>query len=454
MPIVPLLLRLIPHSVYRHPMGRLILLLPLLFLLAAALPLPTLPGESKLAEGVIHRRIITDRGEVVNLLLITPRDGALLTSVQGEDRYDGLEDLRALYQRLQRDRTRARILAVINGGSWRYDRMTPVGPLVAGGELVDTEGFHAWPSLVISSSGRAAIGTTAITTRIQWKHRNTPIDLANRRSSHDGIVLYNHFGGTVPARANSRESQMQRSARVQYSIGGASPETNEIDSAALLRDLRMSSGDRGLERTTLKLVCIPVAGRQGFSREIPLRGDTIPLLVQGVTTDTATVPSNGYVISLGSAARDMFGYVSTGDTVRLMRMVKFTGDADLSGISEVVTGSPLLVRNGIVESLDGRDGIRPEYFYSGALARTAAGTSRNGDTIMIATIDAPDEETGRRGVDLPRLAELMHSLGAWNALALESGAASGMVIDGVAVGGDLNAHEKVNNALVIMNNGH
>ncbi len=165
------------------------------------------------------------------------------------------------------------------------------------------------------------------------------------------------------------------------------------------------------------------------------------------------MPANGYVISLGSA-RDMFSYATAGDTVRLILSAQFSDGAPsvarLEGISEIVTGAPRLVRDGVVESLEERDGIHPENFYSGHLARTAVGTSRNGDTIILMTVDAPDEQTGRRGVDLPRLAELMHSYGSWNALTLENGIASGMVIDGIAVGGALDVHEKINNALVVV----
>jgi hypothetical protein len=147
-------------------MRRLILFLPLLLLSAAPPWHALLPIDRPLADGVIHRHIVTERGEVVNILLVSLRQGARLVGIQGEERYDGVEDLRSIYGRLLRDRVDARVIAAVNAGAWRPDRLTPIGPRIVGSELVDIESFHEWPSLVISTSGRAMIAQLGLSARI------------------------------------------------------------------------------------------------------------------------------------------------------------------------------------------------------------------------------------------------------------------------------------------------
>jgi hypothetical protein len=446
-------------------MRRPILFLPLLLLLALAAkpydPIP--PDERTLAPGVTHRRIITEKGEVVNILVLSLRDGVRLLSVQAEGRYDGLEDLRSIYQRVYREHVDAQIIAAVNAGSWRPDRITPAGPVITGGVPVEMERYQQWPSLVVSSEGRAAIGTVDITARIQWKHRTVPLADVNRRATNEGIVLYNHFGGTtVPSATRPGETELQRAIRAQASIAGDALQSGDLDTAALLRDLRMSIRDKGLERGSMKIVCVPLpsgqstgrsTGTEGFARDIAVAGETFPMRIQKMTTDTVAIPPNGFVLSLGST-RDLFSYATVGDTIRLLLSTTIAGTSDgllpLRGVSEIVTGTPRLLRDGAIPSLDDRDGTLPDQFYTAELARTAAGITTGGDTLLLVTIDAPDSATGRHGVTIPRLAELMLSFGAWDAINLENGASSGMIVDGTPVGGTLDFREKTGNALVVM----
>jgi hypothetical protein len=295
------------------------------------------------------------------------------------------------------------------------------------------------------------IAQLGLSARISWKYRTVPVENINRRSTSNGVVVYNRFGGmTIPSSRRPGESELQHAVRMQMAMGDAAAGGEDIDTSALLRDLRISTRDRGLESGTMKIVCVPAGSkgsRPGISPDAPIQ-----LLIEKMTADTVTVPPHGYVISLGSA-RDMFTYASVGDTIRLHLQASTVGEAagllPRGGITEVITGSPRLMRDGQIEDVGGGDGIHPDRYFTEGLARTAVGTTLAGDTVMLVTVDPPDPATGRPGVSLARLAELMYSFGAWDALNLENGAASAMVIEGAPVG-TITAREMASSAFVIM----
>ncbi|SCL28485.1 Sporulation related domain-containing protein [Micromonospora pallida] len=116
----------------------------------------------------------------------------------------------------------------------------------------------------------------------------------------------------------------------------------------------------------------------------------------------------------------------------------------LTAGTSVVNGGPLLLRDGQVALDPVRDGFSPEdigaadrgSFYNGWYLRrnprTAAGVTADGRIILL-TVD------GRRpghsvGLSLPEVAQVMRSLGAVDALNLDGGGSTAMVVDGVLQG--------------------
>ncbi len=136
----------------------------------------------------------------------------------------------------------------------------------------------------------------------------------------------------------------------------------------------------------------------------------------------------------------------TGDTVRIGRWTLVSGRAD--GVTEVIGGFPVLLTDG--EEVDGPLGGSPE-FSEGRHPRTAVGFDSENTVLWIAVVE------GRRGgsslgMTLEELRTLMKSLGAREAINLDGGGSSVMVLGRRAVSrtAQLGGEREVANALAVV----
>ena len=153
------------------------------------------------------------------------------------------------------------------------------------------------------------------------------------------------------------------------------------------------------------------------------------------------IPAGGWLIQgIGAAATWLAKHVIAGH-----RLVVTEGVADAGGhpipLSSGVTiasGAPLLVQNGHVATDAAREGVidpaDPSFNYSWAWQRqprTAAGINRHGRLILV-TIDGRQPGLSD-GATLSEEAALMRSLGAVEAMNLDGGGSTAMVINGTLV---------------------
>ena len=161
----------------------------------------------------------------------------------------------------------------------------------------------------------------------------------------------------------------------------------------------------------------------GVIEVVLARSDTYRVSLVDTTADGVPIPERGAVLRIGrgapAAVRGAARGLTPGDRVELaVSLAPFHP-------REAVGGRPVLVRNGAVAApLDtvGRAG-----FATNRHPRTAAGLSRDGARILLVTVDgrqAPYSD----GMSLPELAELMHSLGAVEAVNLDGGGSTAMVV--------------------------
>lgn len=163
-------------------------------------------------------------------------------------------------------------------------------------------------------------------------------------------------------------------------------------------------------------------------------------------TALPSVPPDGaLVVALGRSAEAIRPIVTQRDVlaVRFDLVAAYTdargelaarGGARRGGmwsdVEQAVGGGPMLVRDGQIaidatpERLDGRA------FADGCHARTAVGVTLDG-ALLIVTVDGRAPWSG--GVSLPELAALMRDLGAQDAMNLDGGGSTTMVVDGVVV---------------------
>ena len=146
---------------------------------------------------------------------------------------------------------------------------------------------------------------------------------------------------------------------------------------------------------------------------------------------SSSIPADGYILSASGRRRaDLLGHLKQGDVVEVRETVipERVGDSNLwASFSHIIGGGPLLLRDGVASLTQAykREGF-DQAFHSFWHPRTAIGKKADG-TLLFVTITAA--ETGvRRGVMLTRLSELFLEWGATDALNLDGGNSSMLVI--------------------------
>ena len=146
---------------------------------------------------------------------------------------------------------------------------------------------------------------------------------------------------------------------------------------------------------------------------------------------SSRIPSDGYILSASGRKRaDLLGHLKQGDAVEIRETVipERVGDSNLwSSCVHIIGGGPLLLRDGIAPSTEAyeREGF-DQAFHSFWHPRTAIGKKADG-TLLFVTITAAEAGV-RRGVMLARLSELFLEWGATDALNLDGGNSSMLVI--------------------------
>ena len=146
---------------------------------------------------------------------------------------------------------------------------------------------------------------------------------------------------------------------------------------------------------------------------------------------SSRIPTNGYVLSAHGKKRKMLlSHLKPGETVKIRETVipEIVGESKLwEGLSHVIGGGPLLLRNGVISTKDAykREGFQGS-FYGFPHPRTAVGKKADG-TLLFVTITGAAPGV-RRGVTLSKLGKLFQEWGATDAINLDGGSSSMMVI--------------------------
>ena len=317
------------------------------------------------APGVVHRQILNN-GVLTNILAISP-DAAEIRPYRALSAGIGTESLMSLARR-------HKALAAVNGGFFEMVgtlRGESVGALKIDGEWVSEP-----------EQGRAVIGLRTINGKIEAyidridlrqelllpNGSTLSIDGMNRNRGRNELVLYRpHF----------------------HSVTLTMPDGVEV----VVRNGKVTG----------------ISDKQGSSR----------------------IPADGYILSgSGKKRHTLLTHIAEGAAVEIRETVipERVGDSNLWGnFAHVIGGGPLLLRDGIAPSTQAyeREGF-DQAFHSFWHPRTAVGKKADG-TLFFVTITATEAGV-RRGVMLPRLAELFLEWGATDAVNLDGGNSSMLII--------------------------
>ena len=323
-----------------------------------------------IAQGITHRQIL-DNGVLTNILAISP-DAADVRPYRALSAGIGTESLMSLAQR-------HKALAAINGGFFEMAgtfRGESVGALKIDGE---------WRSE--PEQGRAVIGFRTVDGKIEAyidrialrqelvlpSGQTLPIDGMNRNRGRNELIIY----------------------RPHFHVVTLTP-------------------PNGVEVSVRNGEVTRIYDRQGSSR----------------------IPADGYILSAsGKKHGNLLAHIKQGETVHIRETVipERVGDSNLwASFVHIIGGGPLLLRDGISPTTQAyeREGF-DQAFHSFWHPRTAIGKKADG-TLLFVTITAAEAGV-RRGVMLPRLSELFLEWGATDALNLDGGNSSMLVIRGEIV---------------------
>ena len=161
--------------------------------------------------------------------------------------------------------------------------------------------------------------------------------------------------------------------------------------------------------------------------------------VKEITFGQSQIPKNGYIISaMGTAGNALKEIFSENKTVKWF----FMASPPLNKVLHVVAGGPRLIYKGEVYVSSKEERFRNDVAI-GKAARTAAGITSD-QRLVFVVVDGSEK---KEGATLGELANLMKSLGCADAMNLDGGGSSSMVVNGIKV--NTGQERAVSNAIII-----
>ncbi len=377
-------------------------------------------NEQKLCDDVIYTKYIFKNGRLnhhIHLVTANLENKDIKPEVLlSLDRTGELEKLSNTVNNYQFNNSN-KILAAINANFWRAYSYLPIGPTIVNGEIAEMITHKQWSSALFDENNRLIIDNFYITGKIT-ANRNRFFDIVtvNRRRDSSGMVLYNKFyGSSVPfIKEKSIEAEY---AKMQYErlIFNDSTEL-EFDPEQmrfeLMQEKIISSIEFKLVKIVLEYIDPPAVNRPYRCRVITIK------------TGSVDIPYNGCIISVGQDI-PIEVLPNTNDIITITLTTNVhTKSVFINGVS----GTPRLVRNGIAKHEAYQEGSQGRRFINRMLPRTAIGTDKKGSKIFLVYIE-PSRTKNSAGANLSQLAIIMKRLGAYNAMNLDGGGSSVMVIN-------------------------
>lgn len=346
----------------------------------AARPLVADSSAQPVVPGVTLRRIARADGPwIIHLLTVDLRRRDLtINAARACDRFIGRERPSAISHRLNADG--GQVVAVINAGFFDLEGGTGISEnnVVVDGEIVKgvaiTEspfdrGRHVHSQLAIERDGRPAIDQFRLTGTVRWRLGRWPLGTINGAPVAGTVALYTEWMGRAP--------------RVP---------------------------------TNLRSVAVPL-------ERVRVSGDTVRYRVRADSRDTVADTSSARALLVGAGAT-----ASGVATLRAGDLVTVVAAFTPGGTPRALVGGwPRIVRGGVsvAAQADSAEGTGAK-FSAARHPRSAVGISRGGDTLLIVAVDG--RQATSVGMTLTELAQTMLGLGAWDALNLDGGGSTSLVV--------------------------
>lgn len=377
--------------------------------------------DSALSEGV-HYKLYSIGGEkayhkvhVLEVDISNPENSVEILKSCG--RANELEKLQDIVRRF--DSTESfDVLGAINGNFWRAFPNFPIGPTIVEGEPVEINTHRNWSSAFFGEDEKLYIDNFKLNAFLTGpKGRVLPIDRSNRRLDRRETILYNHFyGDHIPFVPKQNIDALIAEALKDTTF--ADTTDSEIDTAQIRLEVEQAEHSAYSEYSMTKAVF------QYLERPMVNKPTTCQLL--SIDTGTVRIPANGFVVSFGDNPPDLAA-LKPGDICRLNIETSTHGNVHFLNS---VCGTPRLVRHGVASAEARQEGSRSRRFISSPLPRTAIGTDKSQSKIYLATVEISNKKAGRTAANLDQMAKIMETIGCYNAMNLDGGGSTSMVIGG------------------------
>lgn len=395
----------------------------------------------EIAAGIKYWHIITTRGHhSVRVVAMDRAAGASVQVCKALNRADGLELLAEMAARMEQE-SPTTLKCLVNANLWSALGSTPIGPTVVDGEVVEMPTRKQWSSCFFDRSGRMVIDRFRLQGAVKMPSgASFALANVNRRSPEDeGVVLYNRYAGrTVPAIGgeSTGQEEQQKQARQETAGGSIAQTKDSTDITPRQEDLkRFNTAQQRAYSDELQSWKIVATYKKQ-----PVINEVVPCTVVSVTTGLVSLPPNGVVISLGKSwpAQGVEAEQQSAPPASSLAALPKAGQAialhfstsihTQTAFKQAVCGTPRLVRDGLAVQEAETEGVTSKRFMEFRLPRTAIGANRNGTTIFFVVVDGRESDTN--AATLQEMAELMRSLGAHDALNLDGGGSSSMIVLG------------------------
>lgn len=376
-----------------------------------------------LEEGIVYKKLLVGNSvnkvaaHVIEVDLNVP--GNLINVIKANHHITELERLQETQLKFDSVNTDRSLVAAINANFWRAGSNAPMGPVVCNGEVVQLNSYKNWTSAFFDARNKMYIDRFSMIGTITGKRGfYITLDMMNRRTDTNQIVLYNQYAGeSIPYVSKQKIEE----ALEQAFMGLEDKDSTdlEVDTVELARQVqmerRMETLEYSMPKLTLRYLTPPAVNK-------PIR-----CVVQSIDSVEVKTSPKTCILSLG---RKFPGYrvPHIGDTL----MLKFeTNKHSNTRFYNAVSGTPRLVRDGVARHEASEEGLRSRRFISGNLPRTAIGTSEDKTTVYLIVCEPSNAQRSVRGADLADMAQIMGIVGAHNAMNLDGGGSSILSIDGL-----------------------
>lgn len=411
--------------------------------------------NQELSDGIVYKKLLFGKSNnFIVAHLIEANIGEnypnSISIIKSKNLIDELDYPKNIFDDYQFDLSRifaGELYAIVNGNFWMAYLNYPIGPLVIDGEVLSMKRHKNWSSAFFDNQSRMYIDNFEILGEIYLPNGKTlSIDNVNRRTSPDQIVIYNKYFGQNLPKIHTQDTDTllleALSALKQENISNDSTDVS-FDTTEFRNQIVNLKQSESIEFATKKVIVEWL--------DAPKVNRIQKVRVKSIDTTAVAIPGNGYVISFPP---ELFpkSEIKIGDTISILfktdrlRYIPFLN---------AISGTPRIVRRGRAKPEAYEEGSRGRRFIASQLGRTAIGTNLSKTKIYLLVIEPTNRKNNIWGASLKQLSIIMKKIGAYDAMNLDGGSSSVMVVSGNKVSSpNIENSRKISVAVGIIRNNH